>query len=65
MLLIHAQAQNKAKAWKVVHYSGDGVRTYNTKPTDQRVKPLFKLVAGAWVCESHLMHGVTRLIKVV
>ena len=49
--LIHAQAPTKAQAWKVVHYFWwwcpsvrTYVPTYKTKQTDQRVKPLFKLV---------------------
>ena len=45
--LIHAQAQTKAQAWKVVHYFWSwcsSVRPYKTKQTDQRVKPLFNLL---------------------
>ena len=52
VILIHAQAQTKAQGWKVVHYFWwwctytyvCNVRTYKTKQTDLRVKPLFKLV---------------------
>ena len=48
--LIHAQAQTKAQAWKVFITSGDGVRPYVQNKTDQRVKPLFKLVlCFAWI----------------
>ena len=51
LLLIHAQAQTKAQAWKVVHYFWWWCPYVRTKHTDQRVKQFFpaSALAGAWV----------------